>query len=73
MMGAVYGIIESGNRYSILYSKPSIMSKCLARLRSGDLVEIDDDNSTACYYKVKTDRNDEGYVMICDVERKGEA
>lgn len=66
----VYGTVGTGRRYCIVYSRPSIMSDAVIRLRPGDLVEIDEDNSTSCYYKVKTETNDEGYILVCDVDRK---
>lgn len=65
-----YGTVGKECSYCIVYKRPSIMSDCVVRLRAGDLVEIDDNNSTACYYKVKTETNDEGYVLICNIDRK---
>lgn len=66
----VYGIVGTDKRYCIVYSRPSIMSQAVIRLRPGDLVEIDDNDSTECYYKVKTETNDEGYILVCDIDRK---
>lgn len=70
MKHTVYGTVGKECKYCVLFSRPSIMSDAVTRLMPGELVEIDDANSTACYYKVRTERNDEGYVMICDVDRK---
>lgn len=65
-----YGTVGKECRYCIVYSRPSIMSDGVVRLRAGDLVEIDDAESTACFYKVKTETEDEGYVLISNIDRK---
>lgn len=65
------GRVGKKNSYSMVYSKPSIMSDGVTRLRDGDAVEIDSAESTSCYYKIRTASGYEGYAMICDIDVEG--
>lgn len=65
------GRVGKKNSYSMVYSRPSIMSDDVTRLRDGDEIEINSAESTSCYYKIRTTSGYEGYVMICDVDVEG--
>lgn len=62
------GRVVKKNSYSVVYSRPSIMSDGVTRLHDGDEIKINSAESTHCYYKIRTTSGYEGYVMICDVD-----
>lgn len=66
-----YGIVNRKSRLCAVYSKPSVLSRVLVKLIPGDLVKIDSDNSTECYYKVLTETNDVGYIMQNNIDTEG--
>jgi hypothetical protein len=65
----VYGLVNKAGNCPV-FVRPSLMAPVGVYLRRGDLVEIDDDNSTACYYKVIAETGDEGYILINNIDRK---
>lgn len=66
----VYGWVDKACNLCPVFARPSLMAPVQVYLRQGDLVEIDDNNSTACYYKVTAETGDEGYVLINNIDRK---
>lgn len=66
----VYGRVNKSCNLCPVFARPSLMAPVRVHLRRGDLVEIDDDNSTAFYYKVTAETGDAGYVLINNIDRK---
>lgn len=66
----VYGRVNKSCNLCPVFARPSLMAPVRVHLRRGDLVEIDDGNSTACYYKVTAETGDAGYVLINNIDRK---
>lgn len=65
-----YGVVGKENRFVTVYKRPSILSPKVTYLYPGDLVVIDETQSTECYYKVQSDNGADGYCIQSAIERK---
>ena len=72
MKQVCYGIVGKENRYVPVYKRPSVLSQVLTYLYPGDIVIIDDSESTSCYYKIKSDSGADGFCIQTTIDRKDE-
>lgn len=63
-----FGSVKKGVSANI-FQRPSFLSKHLCTLDALETVKIDPEQSTECYYYVKTQTDQEGYCMIPLIEK----
>lgn len=70
MKQVCYGTVGKENHHVTVFKRPSILSPMVTYLYPGDIVIIDENESTDCYYKISSDNGAEGYCIQSAIERK---
>lgn len=63
-----FGMVKKGVSANV-FQRPSFLSKHVCTLDAGESVQIDSEQSTECYYYIKTQNDLEGYCMIPLIEK----
>jgi len=63
-----FGSVKNDVTASV-FRRPSFLAEYLCTLDAGETVQVDPEQSTDCYYYIKTKNEIEGYCMIPLIEK----